>query len=82
MITCSGKRVTALHLCRIHQAISHRPEIGIEKRSTGRKRYFGIAKEAERLGVSQVHLWSVLTGRRTSARLMKQLRIKEFRRAS
>ena len=80
MITRKGKPVTAMQLCRIHVAISHRPAIGIVKRNSGRKRFFGIATEAKRLGVSQVHLWSVLTGRRKSARIMRELRISETKR--
>lgn len=45
----------------------------------GRKKYYGIQREAMRLGVTYQHLWQVLTGRRTSVRIMREVRIKEAR---
>jgi len=35
-------------------------------------RFKGITKDAEKLGVSPVHLWLCLTGRRVSKRLMRR----------
>lgn len=42
------------------------------KTRRGKTRFPGIEKDAKFLGVSRVHLWSVLTGKRTSARLTKE----------
>jgi len=47
----------------------------ITRNDTKRKKYFGIAAEAKRLGVSTVHLWLVLEGRRQSKRIMNRVRI-------
>jgi len=49
----------------------------ITRKDTKRKRYFGITKEARRLGVTVPHLWQVLTGRRVSGRIMREVRIAE-----
>ena len=40
-------------------------------------RHIGIEDEAKRLGVSREFLWKVLTGQATSARISKNVRIKE-----
>lgn len=40
-----------------------------KKRKPVKKRFAGICNDAQVLGVSQHHLWSVLTGRRVSKRL-------------
>jgi hypothetical protein len=45
-------------------------------RKKGRKKYIGIGKEAQRLGVSPTHLWLVLEGRRISERLSARVRIR------
>lgn len=37
-------------------------------------RHEGICDQAKALGVSRVHLWKVLTGRRTSQSLMREYR--------
>jgi len=42
-------------------------------------RFVGIRKEARRLGVTQAHLWSVLTGKRESKSLMRRVQIKEVK---
>lgn len=49
----------------------------VVRESDGRKKFYGIKREAKRLGVRYEHLWMVLTGRRTSARIMRDVRIKE-----
>jgi len=45
----------------------------------GKRRYIGINAEADRLGVSRQHLWNVLNGTSTSARIKKQVKIKEVK---
>ena len=51
---------------------------GIRVRPAGRrKRFIGICAEASRLGVSVEHLWMVLTGRRVSQRIMREVRIRQ-----
>ena len=42
-------------------------------------RFIGIRKEARRLGVTQNHLWRVLTGKRDSNRIMEHIQIKEVK---
>jgi len=39
--------------------------------------FIGIRAEARRLGVTQAHLWRVLTGKRESKSLMQRVHIKE-----
>ena len=41
--------------------------------------FFGVSREAKRLGVSIVHLSAVLHGRRKSNRLMARVKIKEVK---
>lgn len=43
----------------------------------GKTRYIGIKAEAKRLGVSREFLWKVLSGQATSARITKQVKVKE-----
>ena len=43
-----------------------------KKSPRGSSKYPGICKAALDLGVSRVHLWKVLTGRRESASLMRR----------
>lgn len=40
-------------------------------------KYYAAAAEARRLGITQVHLSQVLTGKRQSKRIMKAVRIRE-----
>jgi hypothetical protein len=47
----------------------------IFEKETGR--YYGVAREARRLGVTQVHLSGVLSGKRESKKLMKRIQIKK-----
>ena len=42
-------------------------------------RFLGITAEANRLEVTREHLWQVLTGRRTSAALMRRVKITEVK---
>jgi hypothetical protein len=42
-------------------------------------RFIGIRKEARRLGVTQAHLWRVLTGKRDSKRIMGRIEMKEVK---
>jgi molybdenum-dependent DNA-binding transcriptional regulator ModE len=44
------------------------------KRQSGRIKYPGISEHAKQLGVSRLHLWMVLQGRRESRRLMHRYR--------
>lgn len=44
-----------------------------------RIKYPGISEHARRLGVSRLHLWMVLQGRRESRRLMERYRRLEVR---
>lgn len=47
----------------------------IFEKETGK--YYGVSREARRLGVTMVHLSAVLNGKRESKRLMKKVQIKE-----
>jgi len=49
------------------------------KTKNGRVKYPGISEHARRLGVSRLHLWMVLQGRRESRRLMERYRRLEVR---
>ncbi len=40
-------------------------------------RFLGITEEAKRLGVTHQHLYEVLMGRRASARILSEVRIRE-----
>jgi hypothetical protein len=47
----------------------------VVRENGGRKKFYGIKREARRLGVRYEHLWMVLTGRRESRSLMRRVRI-------
>lgn len=52
-----------------------KPMAIIHDKKTGE--FYGISREARRLGVSPGHLSRIVHGKRISKRLMKQVRIKE-----
>ncbi len=48
------------------------------KQQGNQTRYIGIEAEAKRLGVSYGHLWQVLQGRRSSKRILSEVRIQKM----
>ncbi len=74
MITCHGNRVTLADLQRAYLRVCSRLHHPVSLRRTNRIRYYGIVRHARQLGVSQPHLWMVLTGKRPSRSLMARYR--------
>ena len=69
MIMCYGKVVTAADLHAVYAGALSRKGVQTARRAAD---ITGICRDAQRLGVTRVHLYLVLKGRRHSARLMNR----------
>lgn len=81
MIICQGRPVTLQRLRDVYQGVSELHALDYRSH-TRRVKFPGICRHAQRLGVSRIHLYYVLTGVRRSPRIEQYLSKEQVRRVS